>query len=131
MLNDKPLISPRIYVNHLPRAGRSRALHSEKLPNWEALDSLCLSRFWSAEAPGHVLGMGNGGNWWKVQGEKPDFGYGKRSHSQSLAQSHLDFLPCSPLGTSTGEISSGRRETGWKASGVGHKPSSIMSSREK
>lgn len=30
MLNDKPLISPGIYVNHVPGAGRSRALHSEK-----------------------------------------------------------------------------------------------------
>jgi len=30
VLNDKPLISPGIYVNHAPRAGRSRALHSEK-----------------------------------------------------------------------------------------------------
>lgn len=30
MLNDKPLISPGIDVNHLPGAGRSRALHSEK-----------------------------------------------------------------------------------------------------
>lgn len=90
MLNDKPLISPRIYVNHLPRAGRSRALHSEKLPNWEALDSLRLSQCWSAEAPGHVLGMGNEGNRWEVRGEKPDFGtgYGKRSCSQPLAQSH-------------------------------------------
>lgn len=55
-----------------------------------------LSACLGSGAPSHVLGMGNGGNWWKVQGEKPDFGYGKRSRSQPLAQSHLDFLPCSP-----------------------------------
>lgn len=31
----------------------------KKLPNWEGLDSLRLSRFWSSGAPGRLLGMGN------------------------------------------------------------------------
>lgn len=56
VLNDKTLISAGIYVSLRPCAGWSRALRSEKLPNWEGLDSLRLSAFCSSWC---LLGMGN------------------------------------------------------------------------